>query len=71
VQGGEIADLALALTAAIWWNTWTSWAAIHSEKADLTTMPISKPTKQAGTHSVKKAVGSIQTSSHLPSQMQN
>lgn len=77
-------ECSLTTFSATWWTleplklnrfnsktTWTSWAAIHSEKADLTIMPISKPTKQAGTHSVKKAVGSIQTSSHLPSQMQN
>ena len=80
-QPAECKPTSLMTFSATWWTqelrnlnqsnsktTWTSWPAIHLEKADLTTMLISKPTKQAGTHSVKKAVGSIQTS--IPSHLQ-
>lgn len=76
-------ECSLMTFSATWWTqehlqlnrfnsktTWTSWPAIHSEKADSTIMLISKPTKQAGTHSVKR-VGSILISFLLPLQRQN
>lgn len=83
-QPAECNLTSLMTFSATWWTlvphklnqfnsktTWTSWATIHLERADLTTMLTSKPTKQAGTHSVKKAVGSIQTSILLLLRIQN